>query len=485
MLRVNDTYRRGLSNQFSLFRKIKTRTAMSFITLKKIFFLAMLVLACNSNDPKGPVTSEEEQFTQYGTPFAAVPDPKNIVLYEVNIRAFSSTGDLQGVINRLDNIKALGCNTIWLMPIHPVGQERSAGGLGSPYAVRNYREVNPEFGDLTKLRELVDAAHQRNMSIIIDWVANHTSWDNPWIANKSWYTQDTNGNIIPPAGTNWQDVADLNYNSMDMRRAMIQAMKYWVMEANIDGFRCDAVDLIPTDFWSNALDELKTLPNRKLILLAEGGKVENFHAGFQLNYAWDFCSNIGQVYKNNLPATSIFTVHQQEYNAIPQGAVKLRYTTNHDLSAWEATPVEVFGGEQAALSASVITIFTSAAPMIYSGQEVGREEKLPFFTKDPINWNDNQEILDSYEKLFSIYNQSAVFTNGTLVHYPNPDIAAFTRTSGNDQYLVVVNVRNTQKTWTVDNAVKNSQWTNAIDGSSFALGTSLNISPFGYYVLKK
>jgi glycosidase len=459
---------------------------MSIMMMKKICFLAFALLACGGEDDvKKPITPVEEELKQYGVPFANVADPKNVVVYEVNIRALSESGDFQGVTNRLDHIRELGFNTIWLMPIHPVGQERSAGGLGSPYAVKNYLEVNPEFGDLQKLRDLVQAAHDRGMAVIIDWVANHTSWDNNWITNKSWYTQDTNGNIIIPPGTNWQDVAELNYNNQDMRKAMIHAMKYWILEANIDGFRCDAVDYVPADFWKKAIDELKTIPNRKLILLAEGGKPENFTAGFQMNYAWDFCSNIQQVYQSNKSATSIFTTHEEEYKKIPQGAVKLRYTTNHDLSAWEATPIEVFGSQQAALSASAITLFTSAAPLIYSGQEVGRAEKLPFFTKDPIDWSENQETLAGYDKLLSLYNATDAFTTGALKYFSHNDIAAFMRTGSSDQFLVLVNVRNTEKTWTVDASIKNTTWINAINESPYNLGETVLMSPFEYIILKK
>ena len=162
--------------------------------LKKIYWISLFTLACNGEEapkPQKPVVDDEPK--QYGTPFALVPDPKNVVLYEVNIRSFSETADFQGVIDRLDHIRSLGVNTIWLMPIHPVGKVRSAGGLGSPYSVKDYLGVNPEFGDLAKLRELVDKAHERNMAVILDWVANHTSWDNAWMTDKSWYTQDGSG----------------------------------------------------------------------------------------------------------------------------------------------------------------------------------------------------------------------------------------------------------------------------------------------------
>jgi glycosidase len=460
----------------------------SIVVMKKLCFMILIALGCSGEEsqPKPVIPpSEREEPKQYGVPFQSVPDARDVILYEINIRAFSTDGNFQGVIDRLDQIKELGVNTIWLMPIHPVGQVRSAGGLGSPYAVQNYLEVNPEFGDLTKLRELVDEAHERGIAVMIDWVANHTSWDNPWMADKSWYTQDGSGNVIIPPGTNWQDVAELNYDNASMREEMIYAMKYWILEANIDGFRCDAVDFVPSDFWSQALTTLKAIPGRKLILLAEGGKQENFTAGFQMNYAWDFFSNLKEVYNNGKSAATIFTTHNNEYNSIPPGTVKLRYTTNHDLSAWEATPVQTFQGENGALSASMITIFMSAAPLIYSSQEVAREELLPFFTKDPIDWSQNGDVFDTYQKLLAIYSGSSAFREGTLKSFPNTDMAIFTKTLGEEVYLIIANVRNAESTWAIDETLKNQSWTNMFTDTAYPMATTLSLPPFGWIILKK
>jgi len=456
-----------------------------FMMMKKNWFVLLMLLACSPEGESPNPTPVDEGPKQYGVPFANVPVPEDVVMYEVNTRAFSAAGNFQGIIDRLDNIKALGVNTIWLMPIHPVGKLKSAGGLGSPYAVQNYLEVNPEFGDLAKLRELVEKAHTKNMAVIIDWVANHTAWDNPWITNKSWYTQDASGNIIIPAGTNWQDVADLNFNNFDMRKAMINAMKYWVLEANIDGFRCDAVDFVPTDFWTKAIAELKKIEGRELILLAEGGKPENFTAGFQMNYAWDFYTNMIQVYNESKAATSIFTTHTAEYNSIPAGAMKLRYTTNHDQSAWEATPVELFGGTQGALSASVVTIFTSAVPLLYSSQEVGQSELLPFFTRDPIDWSANSSMTSEYEKLLSLYTSSEVFRKGTLQSVSTADAAIFKRTLNSEEYLVLVNVRNAEKSVDLHASLQNTTWTDAFEETPVSLSTSITLQPYEYRIVKK
>ncbi len=173
-------------------------------------------------------THAEDVFVQYGVPFDKVPENKDIVMYEINQRAFSVTGDFRGIINRLVSVRAPGINVIWLMPVFPIGTEKSAGEMGSPYSVKNYREVNPEFGTLADLRELVSKAHEKGMAVILDWVANHTSRDNLWINNRDCYTQDGSGNIINPQGTTRLDVADLNYSNSEMRKAMINAMKYRV-----------------------------------------------------------------------------------------------------------------------------------------------------------------------------------------------------------------------------------------------------------------
>ena len=211
-----------------------------------IFSLAF-IFSCDKKED--PVDNETDGYQQYGTPVANIPENEELVMYEVNLRAFSSSGDLQGVENRLDNIAELGVNIIWLMPIQTNG-----GPINSPYAISDYYAVDEEYGTLENLRTFIAEAHSRNMLVILDWVANHTAWDNIWLADSSWYTQDANGTIVHPTGTNWTDVADLNFDNEDMANQMIDAMKYWVLEANADGYRCDAADYVPFEFWKRAID---------------------------------------------------------------------------------------------------------------------------------------------------------------------------------------------------------------------------------------
>jgi glycosidase len=430
--------------------------------------------------PAIPATStlQVSQARQYGVPFKNIPE--HVVLYEVNLRAFSPTGDLKGVISRLDEIKALGVNTIYLMPIFPIGKIKS---VNSPYSVQNYYQVNPEFGGLEDLRTLTDEAHKRDMAVILDWVANHTAWDNPWIANQDWYTQEK-GKIISPAGTNWQDVADLNYTNPAMRLAMIDALRYWVLEANVDGFRCDAADFIPFDFWQQAIEALQSIPDRKIILLAEGAREDHFSAGFQMNYSWDFYNQLKRVFDGQ-SATTLYSTHLAEYQGLAAGQNKLRFTTNHDESAWDASPVVLFHGKEGAIAASIITTSMGGVPMLYSGQEVGREDNTPFFSNSPIHWEQNADMLQTYQAVMAFYNQSGALQEGDLRDCSTADVVCFSRSSASEEVLVLVHVRDQALDFAIPAEWQNSAWLDAFTGTPVALETSLQLDGFGYRVLRR
>ncbi|MEN9612775.1 MAG: hypothetical protein RLZZ628_3589 [Bacteroidota bacterium] len=436
--------------------------------------------------PVVPVIAPEPDPVAFATPFTGVPAAKDVVMYEVNLRAFSSQGTFKGVEARLDSIKALGVNVLWLMPIYPVGVLNAVGGLGSPYSIKNYKEVNAEFGTLDDLQMLVKEAHRRNMSVILDWVANHTSWDNAWItAHPDWYSKDGTGKIIIPAGTNWNDVADLNYDNAMMRLFMINAMKYWVLKANIDGFRCDYADGVPQDFWKQAIDSLKLIPNRKYILLAEGSRNDHFSAGFQFNYGWDFYGQLKNTYKNNLNASTILQMHNTEANNLPNTAFKLRFTTNHDESAWNDTPIALFNGQAGALSAFVLSSYIGGVPLLYDGQEVGRADKTPFFSRSPIDWQQNPAILAAYKQLLSFRQSSNAIKEGTLTPFNDDNVVAFKKVLQTEEVLVFVNVRNAATRYILPAALANTVWKDALDNTTVNLATQLTLTPYQYLILKK
>ena len=454
-----------------------------FIRILVLSGILLLSQACSNNPVPvpAPVVTSPPEPQQYGIPFQHVPATADVVMYEINPGAFSVAGNFNGITAGLDSIKSLGINTIWLMPVFPIGSIKS---IGSPYCVMNYMEVNPSYGTMTDFRNLVSEAHNRNMAVIIDWVGNHTSWDNPWILNKSWYTQDSGGNIISPAGTNWSDVADLNYDNRDMRTAMIMAMKYWALAANIDGFRCDAADFVPYDFWKQALDTLHTLKGRNFILLAEGARADHFTAGFQMNYAWDFLSTLKNVFISGHPAGEIFTTNTAEQLSVPTNNRKLRFTTNHDESS-VATPVQLFNGKQGALAASVIAICLQGTPLLYCGQEVGVSNRFMYSSQRPIDWSLNPDMRSTYRRILDFYNLSNALRMGTLNAYDHTNIITFTKTYLNEEVLVLVNCRNSTINYSIPASFANSLWTNITDNTILSLSTTLTLQPYKFYILKK
>jgi glycosidase len=462
-------------------RVLKCFTGLVFVTI-----LMLTSCSCSKDSEPVPIDPpiEEPEPKQYDVPFANVPATRDIAMYEINFSAFSTTGDLNGVKARLDEIKDLGVNVIWLMPIYPIGDVKS---VGSPYAIKDYTKVNPALGSLEDLRSLVKEAHSRNMAVILDWVANHTAWDHTWIQNSSWYTRDAQGNITSPAGHNWTDVADLNYGSQAMRKEMIKAMKYWVLEANVDGFRCDYAEGVPVDFWKAAIDTLRNIPGRDLVMFAEAGKSELYSAGFDLTFGWNFYHKLKDVYNNASTTSALVAANTTDYNSIPQGNEILRWITNHDDNAWDNSPVTIFKTTDGALSAFVITSYMGGVPLLYNGQEVGCPVKLGFFENNTtkIDWSINGDLLSMYKKIMTFRNASSAVKQGTLESFATSDVVAFKRVYNGEEVLVMVNVRGDDVVYAVPSALQNTSWSNAITGESLSLATTVELHAFDFLILKK
>ena len=422
-----------------------------------------------------PVTGPQ----QYGVPLVSVPSTEQATIYEVNLRAQSSEGNLQGVISKLQHIKDLGTNVIWLMPIYEQGITNS---VNSPYCIKDYTKVSPEYGTLSDLRVLTDQAHALGMAVIMDWVANHTSWDHPWITeHPEWYTQNSAGQIIIPPGTNWNDVADLNFDQVAMRNAQIEAMKYWVLEANVDGYRCDYADGVPFDFWNEAINQLRALPNRDLLMLAEGTRTDHYQAGFDLTYGWNYYTALKNVW-NGASSSTLTTTHQLEYGNIPAGKGKVRFTTNHDESAWDASPISLFNGKNGALAASVVNIFSGAVPLLYTGQEVGKTGTTPFFSNTTINWTANQDMLAAYQKIYSVYQTNTAARSQTVSAYQlSNDLICWKKTNGTSAVLILVNVRNNTINVNLP-PILAGNFVNLITNQNETVGTSLSLTPYAYRI---
>jgi glycosidase len=413
-----------------------------------------------------------------------VPSNADIQMYEVNMRAFSSEGTFKGVERRLDSIKNLGINVIWLMPINPIGVERRSFGLGSPYSISDYRSVNPELGTLTDFKELIKEAHDRKIAVIIDWVANHTSFDHKWISeHPEWYTKDASGAITHPPTTNWLDVADLDYSKQPMRQAMISDMRYWLEDVEIDGIRCDAANFVPDDFWKQAIDSIKANAKRDYILLAEGDRQQQLTAGFQMNYAWTAFTTIKNVMAGS-PATQLPSAIIAEDGAIPATARKLRFTTNHDESAWDKTPIQMFGSQNASIAAFVAVTSMSGNPLIYSSQETGRTPLLPFFTKDAINWTENPTTYSAYKNFLRFRDTSKVMKYGSFTSTSSQDIISIQKKYQNSTIYILVNVRNREVSFNLPPPLRNKQVTNLFTGAQVSLSETLTIPAFQYLIVQ-
>jgi glycosidase len=313
-------------------------------------------------------------------------------VYEVFVRDFSPSGNFQGLIEGLDRIQLSGADVLWLMPIYPIGALNRKGSLGSPYAVRDYRAVNPAYGNAADFRALVQAVHGRGMKLILDWVPNHTAPDHAWVKeHPDYYIRNERGEPSVPRDdkgklTDWTDVAQLDYKNPAVRRATIDAMRYWLQEFGIDGFRVDVAGFIPYDFWREAVPALRAAVPRRILLLAEWDDLEMHRVGYDLTYAWDSYSRLKAVWKGG-PASAFVQGELKDMQAMPPGGMRMRFTTNHDETAWDNSPVTIFGGSAGARAAFVTMALLPGRPLLYNGQEVESPQKLGLFEREPITWN--------------------------------------------------------------------------------------------------
>ena len=366
------------------------------------------------------------------------------VIYEIFPRAFSERGDFNGVTARLDELKSLGVTILWLMPIHPIGQEKKKGTIGSPYAVRDYYAVNPDYGTKEDFKRLVSEAHRRGLKVIIDIVANHTAWDSVLMKQPDFYTRDASGKIIPPV-PDWADVADLNFNNPRLRDYIIEMLKYWLKEFDLDGFRCDVAGFIPTDFWERARTELeKVKPD--IIMLAEWHEPDLLVKAFDVDYGWPMHSTLTEVLMGMKPALSLKQTWEEEKRKFPRGSLHMRFSDNHD----ERRAIARFG-ERAALAASALVFTLDGVPMLYNGMEVGdtAESGAPaLFEKLPILWQITErrpEFLRFYKQIIALRKSSEALRRGEVSWLRNSDearIVTFARRAGSEEILVALNFSN-------------------------------------------
>jgi glycosidase len=368
---------------------------------------------------------------------------RTAVVYEIFTRNFSEEGTFDAITRRLDELKTLGVDVLWLMPIHPSGDKGKKGTVGSPYAVRDYFAVHPDYGTPEDFKRLVNQAHARDMKVIIDVVANHTAWDSVMMEHPEFYRKNASGEIISP-NPDWIDVAGLDYSNRELRRYMIDMLTYWVREFDVDGFRCDVAFMVPTDFWEAARRELDAL-NPELFLLAEASHPELLLKAFDADYSWPLHATLNEVLLHGAPASQFQRTWEESHSRFPRGSLHLRISDNHD----EARAVARFG-IQGALAAQVLMMTLDGIPLLYNGMEVGdaTESGAPaLFEKLPIYWNPKERppLRSLYRELIRLRRAHDAFTSDDVVWLDNSqpsDLVTFMRLDQQDEFVVVINFSN-------------------------------------------
>jgi hypothetical protein len=414
---------------------------------------------------------------------------KSASIYEVNIRQFSEEGSFREFEKHLPRLKSMGIDVIWLMPIHPIGSENRKGGLGSYYAVKEYKKVNPEFGTLEDFKKLVNKAHELGMKIILDWVANHSSPDNIWLehGHKDWYTLDSLGNIQPTLGTDWWDVADLNYDNAEMRKEMISSMKYWISETDIDGFRCDVAGWVPIDFWVEARKELESVKPVFMLAEAEGSQM---YEAFDMTYGWEFHHIMNQIFQGDKGIEDIYTYFNKDSKNSSQ--LQMHFTSNHDENSWNGTVMERMGDSRFAFAVLAATI--EGMPLIYNGQETSLDKRLRFFDKDTINWA-KMDLVEFYTKIFALKESNSALWIGegqgrmellTNV-FDDYSVLAFKRINAKNEVICIFNLSSEEVNFTNDVEYKYRKYTDLFSNQKVNLKRkkTMSFGPWEYRVYYK
>jgi len=410
---------------------------MKLLSLKKIAvtLAAMLVLG-----------STHARADENVADVTARPSPEWLrdgVVYEIFPRDFSTAGDLNGVTAQLDRLKDLGVTILWTMPIHPIGEKERKGEFGSPYSIKDYYAIDPAYGTLADFKRLVAEAHQRGMKVIMDLVADHTAWDSVMMQHPEFYKHDDQGKVIPPVA-DWTDVAALNYSNRQLREYMIAMMKYWIQTCDVDGFRCDAAAMVPTDFWVQVRAELTRI-KPDIMLLAEASKPELLVKAFDIDYSWPLLTSLNDVLMHGAPASDIHRSWEESRAQFPRDALHLRISDDHD----EARAVARYG-LNGALAASALTFTLDGVPLIYNGMEAGDATESgdgALFTRLPIFWSPKgrPSVSEIYHDLIQLRCQYAELRSSSVDWLHNSDesrLVTFLRGDDKDALLVVINFSN-------------------------------------------
>ena len=427
----------------------------SFIAAGAIAALMLSSAGCSSKSASETAEERDSTFTTVNHPEWS----RNAVIYEVNLRQYTDSGTITAFASHLPRLKDLGVDILWFMPVNPISQKDRKGTLGSYYSVADYTAFNPEFGTIGQFKDAVKQAHDLGMKVILDWVPNHSGRDNKWVAeHPDWYEKDSLGNM--KGIYDWTDVYVFDYSNPEMRKGMIDAMKFWLEEVGIDGFRCDVAMEVPTDFWNEARKELQTV-KPEMFMLAEASVPELEEDAFDMAYNWplkDLFSEIaatsGQYTFRNAAgemrrfpekhAVAIDSLLAAQAKDYPKDSYMMNMITNHDLNSWEGTEFQRLGNLTQAFA--VLSYTLPGMPMLYTGQETGLDRAFEFFEKDQApDWTPNQ-YFSFYQKLNTLkHDQKALLAGvkgGEVRSYPtaSPDLYVFSRERDGSKVVTLVNL---------------------------------------------
>ena len=304
------------------------------------------------------------------------------VLYEMNVRQLTPEGTLRAATSKLPFLKDLGVDAVWLMPVYPIGEAGRKGSLGSYYSIRDYCAVNPELGTMADFDAFVAEAHRLGMRVLLDWVANHTARDARWVTEcpADWYERDAAGEPVVPNG--WDDTAKLNYANRAVWQGQIDAMRFWLAEHGVDGFRCDMAMLVPTAFWQEAAAQLREVKHN-LFMLAEAEQADLFDRAFDACYAWEFHHIVNDIAQGRRRVWDLRNYLYADRDRYPRSAMRLMFTSNHDENSWNGSEFRRLG-DAAGIMAALTFVLPQSMPLVYTGQEFGYDHSFAFFDRDPM-----------------------------------------------------------------------------------------------------
>lgn len=428
--------------------------------------VALAVTGCTSYEIDMPANPEAP---------AVGPEVSSNVIYQANPRFFGDNECIKGLTNQVSRIASMDCDILWVMPVYEPGE---LNGIGSPYCVRNFTAVNPRYGTMADLENMVSAAHGAGMKVIFDWVANHTAWDCAWISeHPDWYVRNADGNIVSPSG--WSDVAQLDFSNPEVGEAMKNAMLFWVDKLGIDGYRCDYADGVPHEFWSNTIEALRA-KNADMIMIAETANYDYYADGFDMIYDWTSSTSISDAFKGGKPS-DVVKKAAEALAKVPEGKSILRYAFNHDVAA-ENNVSTYFGSVDGIPAAYVLASMLNGTPMIYSSMDAsGISGKLSFFNYTTLDFS--EELTGVYTAIDAAFQESAEVRRGELTDYSNSSVVCFTRSIPGHTLLVAVNVTGSAQTVRTPIQLAGASMTDLINGGTAAAPLVINLEPYAYTIL--